>query len=317
MSMQTGCPARVRRGRAPGFGASRGFSLIELLIVIAVIAVLVSLTVVVGATVASGSKKTATLSSIQILQAALGNYQAEVDDIPPALIRNPSPGPSEPAEGGWLPVVDGTTRQTRSWNPNTPKAFNSVGYFMLQASDVAGNQEMFEAVDPKFLTFWTAVLEPPQLPRPGLPFGPIRREPEMATMLDAWGNPLRYVHPRFHGILVREDPRPFGRPGAQMNLIRGRPAFLDFFPGRNASNQRDEWLISAFRRNRMLPEEFEDGNWAGRFGDPRTGDSDGGLTSNGVPYFYSAGPDGNPSTLEDNVYAAVPQFVEPNVTGGP
>ena len=32
----------------------------------------------------------------------------------------------------------------------------------------------------------------------------------------------------------------------------------------------------------------------------QTADSDGGVCPGGQPYFYSAGPDGDPSTVEDN-----------------
>jgi len=42
-------------------------------------------------------------------------------------------------------------------------------------------------------------------------------------------------------------------------------------------------------------------------------DSDGGLTSGNRPYFYSAGPDGDPSTLEDNVYSNAPTHADPGV----
>jgi hypothetical protein len=41
--------------------------------------------------------------------------------------------------------------------------------------------------------------------------------------------------------------------------------------------------------------------------DPAQKDADGGLTTN-RPYFYSAGPDGDPSTIEDNVYTVQPQI---------
>jgi len=36
-------------------------------------------------------------------------------------------------------------------------------------------------------------------------------------------------------------------------------------------------------------------------------DSDGGLTAASRPYFYSAGPDGDPSTVADNIYLTVPR----------
>ena len=76
------------------------------------------------------------------------------------------------------------------------------------------------------------------------------------------------------------------------------------------------------RRNRLVDADFGDAGLSGSEGGMNMGgisdfdlvpDSDGGITSGNRPYFYSAGPDGNPATLDDNVYINPVQHADPGV----
>ena len=59
-----------------------------------------------------------------------------------------------------------------------------------------------------------------------------------------------------------------------------------------------EWSFSRIRRSdvRTGPSERQEA------------DADGGRPVSGRPYFYSAGADGDPSTLDDNLYNVRPEF---------
>ena len=109
---------------------------------------------------------------------------------------------------------------------------------------------------------------------------------------DAWGRPMRFVHPAFHGgygdfwdpVAERLDgsrgilkvllPTNSGRP-FPMEYKRSYRPFAADAPGRKAT-----WI----------------------------GDADEGMAVGGRGYFYSAGEDGDPGTRANNVYSTVPRF---------
>jgi prepilin-type N-terminal cleavage/methylation domain-containing protein len=96
----------------------------------------------------------------------------------------------------------------------------------------------------------------------------------LTTVVDGWGRPIRYVHPAFGGLL-----HPPGQPDQFMAMTS-----LITLPAGH------QYAVPEIRRGSQ--------------------DADGGLPQANRPYFYSAGPDGDPATVDDNVYMTKPRFTK-------
>jgi len=241
----------------------RGFTLIELLVVILIIAVLVALGLAVGARVVQGGKTTQTRDLIKTLENVLNSYEQTTDRKPPAFIADPRESGGAPTIGtrpAYFPLADGVAGEDGEF-------INSVGLFLAEARSVAGVSDLLDGLDAQNYQEFAYT------PAADLSTDPGATEPLVPTVLDAWGQPMRFVHPRFHGV------------------VRDAVLFDD-----------DEWLGAAPNNGVYFPREFRR--------DPARGDADGGLTTGGRPYFYSAGPDGDASTVEDNAYTS-----QPNIQG--
>ncbi len=92
--------------------------------------------------------------------------------------------------------------------------------------------------------------------------------PPLRTVFDGWDRPIRYVHPAWDGLL-EDNGAPMPAPSPPS--------------GKN-------WFAPNLTLTRVSPH------------------ADGGLCRGGQPYFYSAGPDGDPSTTADNVYTTKPEI---------
>lgn len=241
---------RVGRSRWSG----RGFTLIELLVVILIIAVLVGIGLAVGARVIGGGKTAQTRDLLKTLDNVLNSYRNATDGLPPAAIIDPRL--PEGAVGGtivYFPMAD-------AWDMDNDRTINSLGLFLAEARRVPDAAALLDNIDPQRYQEFSYTLGAP-VTAPGA------SEPTLPTVLDAWGNPIRFVHPAFHGVR---------NMGEDVEDIIGMPP-----------------------AGRYYPEEIRRS--------PGQRDADGGLTT-GTPYFYSAGPDGDPSTIEDNVYTTEPKI---------
>lgn len=251
---------------------SRAFTIIELLVVVLIIAVLVAIGLAVGNRVVEGGRATQTRDLIKTLETALNTYEQTTDALPPAFIIDPRyPKGTTVASPVFHPLADavgvggaglGTSGQSAG-----PITINSLGLFLHEARGVAGVSSLFDGLSAKNFTDFAYTADPAT--------DPGQTEPALPTVLDAWGNPVRFVHPRFHGR--RTSPEDLSDPA----LLGPAPDSGSYFP--------DE-----IRR------------------DPEQGDADGGLTVGGRPYFYSAGPDANAGAAEDNVYTKPPRFQDEN-----
>ncbi len=243
-----------RRTHAASEG--RGFTLIELLIVILIISVLIALGLAVGSRVIGGGKAGQTRDLLKTLDNALNSYVQATDRSVPASIIDPRQDEGAPTGTIiYFPLADAV-------DDSTGERINSVGLFIVEARRVAGVANLLDGLDARNFQEFAYTASPD--PMPG------DNEPLLPTVLDAWGNPIRFVHPAFHGVR---------RSGEAVDDILGP-----------APSPATAYFPSDIRR------------------DPAMGDADGGLTTNSQPYFYSAGPDGDPSTVEDNVYLVQPKI---------
>ena len=294
-----------KRNLSPLSTRHTGFTLIELLVVVAIVGVLVAITTMVGSAVINTGKKQATLGVIQTLDEALAAYIDQIGDNPPALVEIPLAKLPQSIQGAtgnesaFYPAVDGRAREGTSGDLTE---VNSVSLFIESASSVAQVQTTLTGINSKFIKNYSA---------------DETIQPFLLTVFDAWDNPIRYVHPKFDGIIERER-RALASAGEPVNIVNPNKPY--FVAGALPLNATQRVRMKFIRRNRLVRADYGDQ------APPPGGtipqgldefdflpDSDGGLTSGNRPYFYSAGPDGNPSTIEDNIYSNTPQFVDPKV----
>jgi prepilin-type N-terminal cleavage/methylation domain-containing protein len=234
-----------------------GFTMIELLVVVLIISVLIALGLAVGARVVEGGKASQTRDLLKVMDNALNSYlQATDRKAPPAAILDPRL--PEGAISGtivYMPMADAQNRENGL-------RINSVGLFLAEARRVPDVEQILEGVDAKNYRLFAYTDAASLVANPGA------HEPELMTVIDAWGNPIRYVHPAFHGVL---------NDWVDVEDLIGPPETGAYFP-------------QEIRRS------------------PAGKDADGGMTTVGRGYFYSAGPDGDPSTVEDNIYTAEPKI---------
>lgn len=147
---------------------------------------------------------------------------------------------------------------------------NSVGLFILQAQNVPEAKSALANLDPKLLRDFS----------PDGITNTTSLQPVVPTVFDGWGNPIRYVHPAFKGS-VNAQTLGLGTASeaASVQAVLG-PIRI----------QGATYGISQIRRT------------------PASRDADGGTPPADRPYFYSAGPDGDPSTIDDNIYLTRPSF---------
>ncbi len=243
----------------------RGFTLLELLIVVGVIAILVGLALAIGRSVSGRGKEVKTQELIKVLDTSMTEFVAASGAIPQKMVVDPRrTGPN--TNGNWLqPVAD-------AYSPDTPGGMiNSVGLYMLQCDSQPSVASLFKNLDAKFMR---------ELDSDGT--GPDAWDPfpTLRTVFDGWDRPIRYVHPASDGLVYGPWPNS-SDPNAPVNTddVYDPPP-----PGKF-------YRVAQLRRN-----------------NEQGGDSDGGVCRGGQPYFYSAGPDGDPSTTADNVYTTKPEI---------
>jgi len=280
--------------------ARGGFTLIELVVVIGIIALLVSITLVVGASVAASARGKKTKDAIRVMDASLTEYISDRGKLPSPTVLEPESSHYPDDERRLVPVADAVF-DTRFTEPGsaypTPRLINSVGFYMLQLAESPGANAQIQSLSSDFVQ-----LVPTYTPTEDADISNTEAEIHengdhagIPTVMDGWGRPLRYVHPRYDGqVGAGADARRKGMPGLPYLVT-------DILVGVDP----DELAVLKLRRNKIMKEEYPDLGLSQR-------DGDGGVCPGDRPYFYSAGADGDPSSTDDNVYSNKPVFTVPD-----
>ncbi len=282
-------PSQNRRPNPLRAGA---FTLIELLVVIVVISVLLTLVIAVGSKVTGASKANLTGDLIRTLDMSLESYMGDNNsEIPPAsvLVRELNPG--NPDTDTIMPIIDGVSDTSEGLI-----VVNSVGLYLRAIDGSGAGDELVRGINAKHVRLY-APTSPDDLSPATSP------HPELTTVFDAWDQPIRFVHPKFHGEILEIENRPVGTPGMSVTVrdMNDPPNNGFFYDPRVAANIAPDF--ADIRRNFITTADREaDADLVG--------DGDGGICVGGRPYFYSMGPDADPSKRDDNVYSTEPQFLE-------
>lgn len=255
--------------------ARSAFTLIELLIVIAIIAILASLTLVVAGQVTQGGKKSLTENTIRVLDQMAASVSADSGSKLASTYTDDA--------GVAFPMIDGRPAGLSGSQTSDP-ALPSLSLLLSELAKRSPIDSQLAAINPKLVTrgngsnFSSFALNglatPTDVQRKdssGMP----KPVTDQLIVKDAWGNPLRFVHPKYqggYGDYVLADNTT--KPRAKLKL----------------SNMGIE-ISRSYR-------PYSSG----------TGDSDEGLCAGNTPYFYSAGPDADAGTRGDNVYSGKPAF---------
>ncbi|GAB5494976.1 MAG: hypothetical protein Phyf2KO_00560 [Phycisphaerales bacterium] len=248
------------------------FTLIELLVVIGIIAVLAGIGLAVGLGVTQSSRASATKNTIQTLETYLSDLNASVDS-------QTSYKAFETAVGGTeykLPVLDGREDGDGA-DKDANKAFPSGARFVA-----AGDAFLGDSAD-RWGGFDSDQVRELVLIDTG------SETVRGFELTDNWGNPIRAVHPAYdggHGNYMQSDG----------NLNSTRPALLNIEVV-DSSGSSDIDFRRSFRPFTAAQ---------GKSNPNLIGDADEGICPNETVYFYSAGPDGDPGTRDDNVYGSAP-----------
>lgn len=261
------------------------FTLVELLVVIAIIGVLVAITFTIGKTMHAAGKTRQTEATLRILDQAMTAYRSTREAPFPATVAL--------SNNAQIPMIDGVVGPDQVVNGVTVKQLvPTTAWFIKQITEgdpVEPAAAVIKQIDAKLLRISNQPAGPA-----GNPVAMWDVSGKKIDVLDGWGNPIRMVHPRYSGV-IQGGARAVGTQGNTINPNNFAP-LVQTVPAQF-------YGITQFRRNAL--------NNADRTQTPGIiGDSDGGVCVGDTPYFYSCGPDGDPSTIEDNVYTIKPRKAE-------
>ncbi len=307
----------------------RGFTLVELLVVIVIIGVLTSLVIGMAWRVTQGGRASATQSVLHALDSLLTEQVAAREAQPSPFVKtrpklyidlispldNPRNELEDPHEYVF-PIIDG--RMSGRVFPivfpleGTPPAADhpfdrdldpvepSGALFLLALAAGGGNADAaLKGIDSKFIQrrdVWAFGWQADD--STGEPTGgAVRKRLRIPVVLDAFGNPIRFVHPAYaggYGDYFSLGPNP---PNPPRGMVTRPPLTVSYLNGGSPTPMP---FLRSYRPWNLDGVSQPVGN--------PVGDGDEGICQGGSPYFYSCGNDGDPGTRKDNIYTTTPQF---------
>jgi prepilin-type N-terminal cleavage/methylation domain-containing protein len=307
----------------------KGFTLIEMLVVIAIIGILASIVVTVATRVTKGGQRSATMNILQRMDGLLTNYLTKTDGSLPAYVRtrqtqmNTDPARSnDPAEdqvdsaSEWLfPLVDGRfdgrtfpfvpegAGAADQFDPKLDPPQPSAALLLLAMSEIPELAESIASIDPKFIQrrdvwAWGWALDANRVPTGG----PVKRRLRIPVVVDGFGNPIRFVHPTFSGGYGRYYyPTTVGAGGWAVDGSDPRHPVRPVRTWRPPATPPASPAAAGFSRS-YRPFDLDSAS------STLVGDADEGIGPAGRAYFYSPGLDNDPGARRDNVYTSQPTF---------
>lgn len=261
-----GAPAGAVPARAGDW--PRGFTLVELLVVVGIIALLATIALLVSSTVSQGGKTRMTLDTLRVLDNIVTEYRAERDALPP-------PAHAVTIDGDLYEYAMLDARAAGAgFDRVADPPVQSLARFLANAGEVPAIDQIVKGVDSR-------LIRPVVLDKIGT------TEVRSVEMLDGWGNAVRFVHPSFDGGFGDYWD---GDSLETRDLVE-------------VGEARGDGLVrkTKYRRSyRAFDEASAKKTWIG--------DADEGVCPGAAPYFYSGGNDQDPGTRGDNVYSVRPTF---------
>lgn len=265
-----------------------GFTLIEVLVVLGIIAILASISLVVANRVTESGRERLTSDIIKTLDTAAQTYVSQREKVPATFTD---------ADGYEFPLIDarGTRGTADSGIPTAATALPepSLQLFLAVATSMTSVDEAIRGIDSKYLERATVNSTAQGRDAMELAPGGSKIALVLPRVKDAWGQPIRFVHPAFHGGY-----------GNYFVADSGTGTYAAGSPVRQPLVRRLKVGVNS------TPTEFAFRRSARPFASGTTdiGDADEGLCAGVMPYFYSAGPDKDPGTRDDNVYSSKPSY---------
>jgi prepilin-type N-terminal cleavage/methylation domain-containing protein len=290
----------IHKLRGCGCSLGRGFTIVELLVVIVIIGILSSIALVAANAVTTGGKRRLSEDVIRVLDATLSDYTTDKGRVPSTWTDD---------RGAEFPIIDAREDVSNSAAParGPGQVEPSLALYFYATAKGTDLSAVLGRLDPKQIVKGRehplgeihSLLQPPQL-RVGVGFqslgtlGGVAALPDSRRPIgvrDGFGNLIRFVHPRYHG---------------------GHGAFYSQGTGGWAQQPRGLLRVSGLKESPNADRPTLEFRRSARPFNPSTGtgvgDADEGVCVGGRPYFYSPGADGDPGTNEDNVYTTRPTF---------
>lgn len=299
----------MQASRSLNVRAHRGFTLIELMVVIVIISALLAIGFTVANQVTKGGKTRATQGLLKTLDQAITEYQTGTQGRVPSVYKD--------ATGREFPAIDARFNSEADFSK---PALPSQAIIMAVMSKVANVDGLLKNIDPAFLTreyvsmpvvgeAAEALSTDPTIKDLAVgsvsaAVGTTERYVTVPVVKDAFGRPIRFVHPRYHGGFGDF----YTSTGSGWTAQTGSRGPLQMTLKLNSTTNAP---LREFRRSAVPFDPT-----AATTQETWVGDADEGLAVGGQPYFYSVGPDGDPGQRDDNVYNVKPNFPAESTTTG-
>ncbi len=318
--------AQIRRTplHVPPTHARPAFTLIELLIVLSIIGALMALGMVVGRQVVAGSKARVTEQLITTLDQSIDSYVADKGKMPPP-VYSLAVTVGGAASVYDFPAIDGRPAGTKSydgivkdknWFSVNDATVPSMATYAAILKQSALSESILKAVPSKFVRtrfldqWYDGTSNSTSTPKDFLEAlddtTGKKIDVQSFEVIDPWGRPIRFVHPGYGGEEFFDGPSGNYMDPANKNQVTadGIKRAITHSVYVRWGKTTDPAKQLQFRRSYQPFLANEDQSKL------PTGDADEGLCPTRRPYFYSAGPDGDPGQRADNIYTTRPEFPE-------